>query len=213
MKAGFTFLLGLTDRSGSMSSILSDMQNGFNYFVKEQKDVPGECHFRHIQFDWAFPTGYELVYDGPIADAPLWALVPRARTALWDAQGTAITDLGKDLANMAEDERPEKVVVMTVTDGEENASMYWTGPKVARLVRQQAEEWNWQFLYLGANQDAINEAGKIGIPDTSALTFVPTAAGIASAYQSASASVSNYRMGNTNSTQFTPADRQAATQQ
>jgi hypothetical protein len=212
MKAGFTFLLAITDRSGSMSPILSDMENGFNFFVKEQKVVPGECHFRHVQFDWAFPAGYETVYDGPIADAPKWVLIPRARTALWDAQGTAITELGEHLANMAEDERPDKVVVMTVTDGMENASKTWTAPMVAALIKQQTEEFNWQFLYLGANQDAIAEADKMGIAASNSMTFHTSSAGITNTYESVSASVSNYRGGITNTTQLTPADRQNAMQ-
>jgi hypothetical protein len=213
MKAGFTWLEAITDRSGSMDLILSDMEKGFNYFIHEQKELPGECHFRHIQFDWPTPAGYELVYDGPIADAPDWVLVPRACTALWDAMGKAITELGQDLANLHEDERPEKVVIMIVTDGKENQSKVWTGEKVARLVRQQAEEWNWQFLYLGANQDAIEEGEQVGVVAASAMTYAPTSAGIANTYASTSRSVSDYRMGNTNSAQFTPADRQAAVHQ
>lgn len=212
MKTGFTFLLAITDRSGSMSEILNDMEKGFNYFVREQKEVPGECSFRHIQFDWHFPEGYELVYDGPIAAAPNWVLIPRAGTALWDAMGQAITELGQTLANMAEDERPEKIIVVIVTDGLENSSTHWTAPKVAALVKQQTEEFNWQFLYLGANQDAINEGEKMGIMASNSMTFHTSSAGITNTYESVSASVSNYRGGITNTTQLTPADRQNAMQ-
>ena len=143
---------------------------------------------------------------------PQLGAIPRAGTALWDAMGQAITELGQTLANVAEDERPEKIIVVIVTDGLENSSTHWTASKVAALVKQQTEEFNWQFLYLGANQDAIDEGEKMGIMASNSMTFHPSSAGITNTYESVSTSVSNYRGGITKTTQLTPADRQNAMQ-
>ena len=114
-----TLIAVLLDRSGSMECVKSDTEGGFNAFIDEQRGEPGDARVTLAQFD----TDYEVVYaNRPIADVPPLALQPRGGTALYDALGRLITDVGAELAALPEDERPGTVVVVVLTDGHENSS-------------------------------------------------------------------------------------------
>lgn len=168
-----TQLLLIVDRSGSMGGIAADMIGGINGLFKEQAKLPGECVVDYVQFD----TEYELVFeDTPVADAEA-VLLPRGGTALLDAMGKAVTDLGTKLRNLDESDRPGKVLVVVVTDGYENSSREWTKSAVKSLVEQQRDKYQWEFVFLGANMDAVAEAATFGIPAGSTLTYAASAAG------------------------------------
>ena len=163
-----THIYLLLDRSGSMQSIKTDTEGGFAAFVEEQKRTPGECRVTLAQFD----NHYEVVYsDRPIADVPALDLQPRGSTALLDAMGTLITDAGAKLAALAEAQRPGTVIVAIMTDGHENASQEWTHPAIKALVEQQTGQWGWQFLYMGADQDAIEVGRNIGVTAANSVTY------------------------------------------
>ena len=163
-----THIYLLLDRSGSMQSIKTDTEGGFAAFVEEQKRTPGECHVTLAQFD----NHYEVVYsDRPIADVPALDLQPRGSTALLDAMGKLITDSGARLAALSEAERPGTVIVAIMTDGHENASQEWTHPAIKALVEQQTGQWGWQFLYMGADQDAIEVGRNIGVAAANSVTY------------------------------------------
>lgn len=209
MKDDATDISIVLDRSGSMDSVRSDTIGGFNTFIKEQKVIPGSAKLTLAQFDHE----YEIVHDGKnIADVPdltTETFVPRGNTALFDAIGRTIIATGKRLATIPEQDRPARVVFVIVTDGQENSSHEFTGAKVLEMITHQREAYKWQFVFLGANQDAIKAAGSIGIAAGSSLTYAANSVGTKSAFLSAASNVRNYRTGANVSATFDDKDRAA----
>jgi hypothetical protein len=190
--ADLTHLYFLLDRSGSMNSIVEDTVGGFDAFIGEQRQVTegglGECRVTLAQFDDA----YEEVYaDRPIADVPPLVLHPRGTTALLDSIGRLVTDAGQRLAALPEDQRPGTVVVGIMTDGLENASREWTHARVKELIEKQTRDYSWQFLYLGADQDAIEVGMTIGVGAGHAVTY--GRGKVKQAMAATAANVSSYR--------------------
>ncbi|WP_340536811.1 vWA domain-containing protein [Nocardioides sp. GXZ039] len=163
-----THVYFLLDRSGSMQSIKTDTEGGFAAFLDEQRAAPGSCRVTLAQFD----NVYEEVYrDLDVADVPPLALVPRGSTALLDAIGRLVTDAGARLAALPEDQRPGTVIVAIMTDGLENASQEWTHPAIKALVEQQSNDYAWQFMYMGADQDAVEVGTSLGVSADHSLTY------------------------------------------
>ena len=155
-----TEIICILDRSGSMASTAADMRGGFDAFIAEQRNLPGECAVTLVQFD----NEYECVYAGrPVAEVPPLVLVPRGSTALLDAIGKTINETGARFAAMPEEQRPGRVMVVIVTDGQENASEEFRLDAVRAMVDHQRSAYSWEFIYLGANQDAYQEASRYGI--------------------------------------------------
>lgn len=190
-----------------MQSVKEDTIGGFNQFLADQKQAPGEAAITLVQFD----DVYEAVYRGiPIKDArPLdgSTFVPRGSTALLDAIGRTINDAGKRLEAMPEDQRPENVIFVIVTDGEENASREFNAAQVNDLISHQRDVYRWEFVFLGANQDAITTAANLGISTANALTYAANAAGVQRAYNSLSANVVSHRAGLSKHVDFSDEDR------
>jgi len=195
----------LVDRSGSMHSIARDMQGGINTLVEEQKAVPGYCEVTIAQFD----NQYEVVH--PIQDVRgmmPYSLAPRGSTALNDAVGKFITDIGDELRRRNEYQRPGKVVIAIVTDGYENASREWTTDGIKKLVTQQREEWNWEFLFLGKDIDSFAVADSFGIQRGHTMDYANAPVAMAAT----SANLSTYRMAGEGATMdsYTPAQAAAS---
>ena len=193
MKQGLSELICIIDRSGSMGSIKNDAIGGFNTFLEEQKKMPGEATLTYIQFN----TEYEVVHENkplqeaePINDS---VYIPRGSTALLDAVGKTIEATGRRLAGMPEENRPEKVIIAILTDGEENASSQYNLSQIREMIQHQKEKYSWEFIFLGANQDAFAEAAKIGIDTKDAFNFAATGKGVRAAYAQMSDSVTRYR--------------------
>ncbi|HYG92241.1 MAG TPA: VWA domain-containing protein, partial [Nocardioides sp.] len=130
--------------------------------------TPGECRVTLAQFD----NEYDVVYSSrPLADVPPLDLQPRGSTALLDAMGRLITSAGEELAALPEDQRPATVIVAVMTDGHENASREWTHPAIKALVEQQTRQWGWQFMYMGADQDAIEVGTSLGVAAAASVTY------------------------------------------
>lgn len=166
--ANLTHLYFLLDRSGSMVSLREDTIGGFDTFIAEQRTAPGQCRVTLAQFD----NEYDEVYaDRDIATVPSLVLVPRGSTALLDALGRLVVTAGERLAALPEQDRPGSVVVGVMTDGYENASRDWTHDRIKALIEQQSTEYGWQFLYLGADQDAIEEGAKMGFAAGKSMTY------------------------------------------
>ncbi|NLX00318.1 MAG: VWA domain-containing protein [Actinomycetales bacterium] len=181
-KPDLTHLYFLLDRSGSMQSIREDTVGGFDAFIAEQRNQPGECRVTLAQFD----DRYEVVYaDRPVQEVPSLDLQPRGMTALLDAIGRLITDAGASLAALPEDERPGTVIVGIMTDGLENASKEWTHPAIKALIEQQTKTYSWEFLYLGADQDAIEVGTALGVPAARSMTYTRASSRAAMASTSA----------------------------
>jgi hypothetical protein len=167
--SALTHLYFLLDRSGSMNSIRSDTVGGFDAFIAEQRTAPGRGLVTLAQFD----DSYEEVYvDRDLADVPSLELSPRGSTALLDALGRLITTAGERLAALPEAGRPAAVVVGVMTDGHENASREWSHPEIKALIEQQTQDYGWQFLYLGADQDAIEEGARMGFTAEKSMSYV-----------------------------------------
>jgi hypothetical protein len=163
-----THIYFLLDRSGSMESIRTETQAGFDDFIKEQRGAAGRCRVTLAQFD----DEYDVVYaDRDIADVPALDLQPRGTTALLDSLGRLIVTAGEGLAALPEDQRPGSVIVGVMTDGLENASKDWTYARIKELIEQQTKVYGWQFMYLGADQDAIEEGAKMGFARADSLTY------------------------------------------
>ena len=197
----------LVDRSGSMEDCRNDMQGGLNTFITEQAKEPGSCDVTIAQFD----TVYERVLEPtPIAEVKPYALHPRGATALLDGMGKFITETGEYLEAIEESERPGTVIIVIVTDGEENSSQEWKDPaKIKARVQRQTNDYGWRFIFLGANMDAVKTAASYGIGRGSTMTYDSrSTVGVANTYSSLSASVVNIRSGLADS--FTDDDRKGA---
>jgi hypothetical protein len=163
-----TRLVFLLDRSGSMQSIASDVIGGFEAFVAEQRAGEGLCTVTLAQFD----DEYEVVYNGiAIGQVPPLALWPRGRTALYDSIGKLITDTAAEINALPKDDKPGTVVVAIMTDGMENASREWRQRDIKALVEQQTNDHGWEFMYMGADQDAVEVGRGLGVKEGQSVTY------------------------------------------
>jgi hypothetical protein len=182
------------DRSGSMSSIQSEAEGALRTFVTEQKEQPGRATLTLARFDDRYDITHDMEWLGEVDPASI-KLEPRGMTALLDAIGRTITFLGKRLSDLPEETRPGKVLFCIVTDGHENASREWTRDKVFEAIKRQTDDYQWEFLFLAATQDAIGVAHSYGIHTNNADYFVADAVGTQSAGQSMSSYATAYRGG------------------
>jgi len=173
-----------------MNSIKNDAIGGFNSFLKEQQDFPGEANLTLIFFD----TSYDIMHNGkPIKEVePLNEGTYRIGgwTALFDALGRGIDELKNRMNSMKEEERPDKVVFAILTDGQENSSKEYAREKIFEMVGEQ-EKLGWNFVFLAANQDALSAAQTMNISNYSNFNF--DAKGINAVYACASDNVRSYR--------------------
>lgn len=203
MKENYTHIAVLSDRSGSMETIRTDVEGGFNTFLNDQKKLPGKCTVSLAQFN----SVYELEYSfKDINDVPKFKVIPGGSTALNDSLAKMIIDTGKALADMKEEERPSKVIFIVSTDGYENASREYTGAMVKELVEEQTNTYKWDFIYLGANQDAVLTGSNMGFSKGSSMTYAATKKGVLNLYSSLSSSVA-YSRATGSSVNFSDEDR------
>lgn len=189
-----TEILCIIDRSGSMSSIRADAEGGFNTFIADQQKIPDPAKVTLAEFD----NAYDLVYAGtPIAEVKPYTLVPRGGTALFDAIGRTLDVQGK---RISDEKWADKVIVVIVTDGGENASHEYPGARIKEMT-EHAQASGWSFIYLAANVDVNATAAAMGInlqsPMNSTVAYAATGAGTRGVYAGASASVTNLRNGGT----------------
>ncbi len=207
MRDSFTRIAIVLDRSGSMESCKESTVAGFNEFMRRQRELPGEATIKLVQFD----DQYETVFDVNLKSCPELTqntFVPRGSTALFDAQGRTIVELGRELAALPEHERPSKVIVVTLTDGLENASKQYNLQQISEMIREQRDKYKWDFVFLGANQDAIATAEAMNIPLPSAMSYSTSKAGVAATMAAVSHYVGAARGGKVAA--FSPEDRKAA---
>jgi len=169
MKKNLTELVMILDRSGSMGGLESDTIGGYNSMLKKQRETEGEVLVSTVLFD----DESEVLYDRiPLQDMPQMTekeYYVRGCTALLDAIGGAIHHIGNVHKYAKDEDRPEKTIFVITTDGLENASKRYSYEKVKQMVERQKEKYGWEFLFLGANIDAIETAGRFGIaPDRAA---------------------------------------------
>lgn len=163
----YTAMLVILDRSGSMSAIRTDMEGGVQQLIAHHAAQPGMVTVDLVTFDGEIEHTH--AFAAP-ADVKV-ELVPRGSTALYDAIGVSFAGFGAALAALPEHARPGTVLVTIVTDGQENASREYTARDVKRLIETQRDTYDWDVSFLGANQDAVLEAQRIGIDAKDALTY------------------------------------------
>ena len=202
----YTHIHILLDRTGSMEIIRDDTIGGFNTFLEEQKALPGKATLSLVQFDSQDP--YEVVHNfKDIQDVPELTretFVPRAYTPLLDAIGRSINDVASALAKKTE--KPEKVVVVIITDGQENASMEFRKDQIEKMVKEKQDTDKWQFVFLSADLASIGDAMALGFNAASTMAYDQDKDGVKSMYSSVSNSVASYRAG-ASSVTFTAEDR------
>jgi len=186
-----TQIVCILDRSGSMSSIMSDSIGGFNTFLKQQKELPDEATLTVALFD----DKYELLYDDvdikKVKDITNKEWFPRGVTALYDAIGKTINNVKATHAKLGV-EAPAKVLVCVVTDGHENASREYSRSDVQKLI-QDCEKDDWNFIYLAANQDAFAVGSSFGISYGNTYTYTASADGVANMSMTLNNASVNYR--------------------
>ena len=194
MKQGQTELAFILDRSGSMSGLESDTIGGFNSLLDKQKRESGSCTVTTVLFD----NAYELLHDriplNGVRNITNQDYFVRGSTALLDAIGRTVDKIVSAQRQTAESERAEKVLVVIITDGMENASREYRYERVREMIEQQQKE-GWEFLFLGANIDAIKAASSFGIAADRAVNYRPDGVGTRLNYDVVSDAVCSVRAG------------------
>lgn len=181
MQTNLTEIISLLDRSGSMGGLEEDTIRGYNDFVEKQSRMDGEAIITTVLFD----DKYEVLWNGiDIKEAKITEkeYFVRGYTALLDAVGKTIIEVGARLSKTKEGDRPDKVIFVIITDGKENASREFTYEKVNELIKHQKDKYNWEFVFLGANIDVEKEAENLGIPLKNTYRYVTTKAGLNDMY-------------------------------
>lgn len=189
MKKNLTELVFILDRSGSMCGLEQDTIGGFNSMLERQKEQEGEANVTTILFDHET----QLLHD----HFPLRAVAPltekdyyvRGCTALLDAIGYGIQKMANIQRQLPDSERAEKVIFIITTDGLENASKRFSYEQIRRMIEREKEQYGWEFLFLGANMDAVKEAARFGIAADRAVRFENDAQGVATNYRVVSETV------------------------
>lgn len=193
MKKRLTELVFILDKSGSMSGLENDTIGGFNSMLEKQKAVEGECTITTVLFN----SHYELLHDR----IDIKAVKPISHkeyqvggsTALLDAIGETIHKIGNTQKNTAEDYRAEKVMFVIITDGEENSSREFSAENIKERIENQKNKYGWEFIFLGANIDAVQTAGRFGISANRAVDYLADIEGTKLNYEVMARTVSAFR--------------------
>ncbi|UXH45104.1 VWA domain-containing protein [Rossellomorea vietnamensis] len=188
MNREYTEIIFLLDRSGSMRGLEQETIGGYNSFIEKQRQLTGKTLVTTVLFD----DKVEQLWSG--MDACKVRLTGeeyfvRGCTALLDAIGKTIIQAGHRLSHMDEVERPGKVIFVITTDGMENASVEFSASQVKELINQQQKRYNWEFIFLGANINASQEALNIGIDIGNAYQFEASSKGVEEMYDVVSEAV------------------------
>ena len=193
MKKGLTEIVFILDRSGSMSGLEADTIGGYNSLIEKQKKEEGEAYISTVLFDDVCEVLHDRVSLSEVRPMTDKEYYVRGCTALLDAIGGAIHHIGNVHKYAREEDRPEKTLFIITTDGYENSSKRYTYDKVKHMVERQKEKFGWEFLFLGANIDAVAEAKKFGIKEDRAVNYHCDSEGTAVNYKALNVAVSAVR--------------------
>ncbi len=166
-----TELVFILDRSGSMRGLEKDTIGGFNSMLERQRKEPGEAVVSTVLFNDESKVIHDRVAIDRVPDLTDKEYFVGSSTALLDAVGSAIHHIGNVHKYARKEDIPEKTLFIITTDGMENASRHYTYNKVQHMIKRQKERYGWEFLFLGANIDAAEEAKKFGIDEDMAANY------------------------------------------
>lgn len=193
MKKNLTELVFILDRSGSMGGLETDTIGGFNAMLEKQKKTEGEAFVNTVLFDHESVVIHDRVPLDKVKPLTGEEYFVRGSTALIDAIGGAIHHIAQIHKYAREEDVPEHTVFVIITDGMENASRHYTSEKVKQMIRHEQEKHGWEFLFLGANIDAVETAGQIGIRADRAANYCSDARGTRLNYDVVGAAVACVR--------------------
>lgn len=193
MKKELTEIVFVLDRSGSMCGLESDTIGGFNAYISKQRKEEGDANVTTVLFDDCI----ELIHDRtniksmkPLTEKQYYV---RGCTALLDAVGYSISRMIDTQKKLSDESKADKVVFIITTDGYENASHEYTYSSINKLIEKQKEKYNWEFIFMGANIDAVSEAEKLGIHSSRAVKYYHDEEGVKETYEAAAIFTSNLR--------------------
>lgn len=195
IKNGITELVFILDRSGSMSGLESDTIGGFNAMIEKQKKQDGECYVSTVLFNNVSEFLHDRVKLADIKSMTDKEYTVGGCTALIDALGGAIHHIGNIHKYARNEDVPEHTIFVVTTDGMENASRKYSSDKVKAMIERQKERFGWEFLFIGANIDAVETAARYGIDKDRAVNYNADELGTHILYESVSAVVGNVRTG------------------
>lgn len=209
MKKGLTEIVLVVDKSGSMSIIKNDTIGGFNEFLKSQKQEEGEANISLILFDTEHNVMYQSINIQSAAELNDKTYVPGGGTALYDSFGQSMKMMKKRIESLPEEERPEKVIFAVLTDGEENASRIMNKENQRKYTKEtifekvsKYQEDGWIFIYLGANQDAMQVGTSMGFMANNTVSYCADSRGISATMDSVNTYTKSYRKSSLSSQEF-----------
>ena len=188
-----TEVVFILDRSGSMHSLEKDTIGGFNSMLAKQKEVEGDVLVSTVLFDDKCQVLHDRLSIQEINPMTEKEYYVRGCTALLDAVGGAVHHIGNIHKYAREEDRPAKTLFVIITDGMENSSKYYTYAKVKQMIERQQERYGWEFMFLGANMDAVAEAGRYGIKAHMATEYLCDEVGTALNYEAVNEVMCNVR--------------------
>ena len=201
MKKNLTELVFILDRSGSMYGLEQDTIGGFNSMLTKQKSLDGECRITTVLFDQQYTLYHDRIDIQAVSPMSEKDYFVGGSTALLDAIGTTIDKLIRVQRHTAESYRAQKVIFVIITDGEENSSRKYSYDQVKAKIEHEKEAYGWEFIFLGANMDAVKTASQFGIHADRAAEYVPDAVGTTLNFEMMSNAVSEFRQCSTISDQ------------
>lgn len=193
MNKSLTEIIFIIDKSGSMHHLVDDTIGGFNSFVEEQKEEDGEARLTTVLFS----SSRQKLYDGlDICEVPQMdrkQYFASGTTAMLDAIGETIDEVQHRIDNTPEEERPAHILCVITTDGMENASHTYSKTQIQNMIEHQTKGHGWEFIFLGANMDAVHEASALGISQNNAATYIPDSIGTTTLYSAVSTATKSVR--------------------
>ncbi len=193
MKKNLTELVFILDRSGSMAGMVEDTVGGFNSMIEKQKHEPGEAYVSTVLFNTENEVLHDRVDVKKVAPMTRRDYSPCGCTALLDAIGGAIHHIGNVHKYAREEDVPERTLFVITTDGLENASRRYTLQQVKEKIRRQQDKYGWEFIFLGANIDAVGTAEGLGIRADRAANYMADGIGASATFASVNEAVRQVR--------------------
>ena len=194
MKNNATELVFILDRSGSMAGLERDTIGGFNAMLKKQKEVEGECRITTVLFDNQINILHDRLDIQAIGSLTEKDYQVGGSTALLDAIGSTINKIGNVQKHSSHEHRASKVLFVIITDGEENSSREFSSQRIKKMIEHQMKKYNWEFIFLGANIDAVETSKMYGIRPDRTQNYHADAKGVNLNFDVMSKTVANFRM-------------------